>query len=162
MLWKRPHTPLWTQHPSKLMPCFSPLMWNCFKDPQKSPTFCCFPGVLCAPYSIWYLLFFHLGLPLPCSSATSWERHFLTAPSKRVLLLLSATLIQFIILHGTSHNLLFSSHIKMIFFLFLSSKLYYLAQMIKNPPAMQETWVWSFGQEDTLEKGITVHSSILA
>ena len=34
--------------------------------------------------------------------------------------------------------------------------------MIKNLPAMQETWVQSLGQEDPLEKGMTTHSSILA
>ena len=33
--------------------------------------------------------------------------------------------------------------------------------MIKNPPAMQETWVQSLGQEDPLEKGMATHSSIL-
>ena len=32
----------------------------------------------------------------------------------------------------------------------------------KEPPAMWETWVWSPGWEDTLEKGKTTHSSILA
>ena len=34
--------------------------------------------------------------------------------------------------------------------------------MVKNPPAMQETWVRSLGQDDPLEKGIATHSSILA
>ena len=34
--------------------------------------------------------------------------------------------------------------------------------MVKNPPAMQETWVRSLGQEDALEKEIATHSSILA
>ena len=34
--------------------------------------------------------------------------------------------------------------------------------MVKNLPAMQETWVWSLGQEDPLEKGRATHSSILA
>ena len=33
---------------------------------------------------------------------------------------------------------------------------------VKNPPAMQETWVQSLGQEDPLEKGMAAHSSILA
>ena len=33
--------------------------------------------------------------------------------------------------------------------------------MVKNLPAMQETLVWSLGQEDPLEKGLTTHSSIL-
>ena len=37
-----------------------------------------------------------------------------------------------------------------------------VAQMVKNLPAMQETQVWSLGQEDPLEKGIATHSSILA
>ena len=37
-----------------------------------------------------------------------------------------------------------------------------VAQMVKNLPAMQETWVQSLGQEDPLEKGKAIHSSILA
>ncbi|MES6783917.1 hypothetical protein U6N15_12960 [Cutibacterium acnes] len=37
-----------------------------------------------------------------------------------------------------------------------------VAQMVKNPPAMQETWVQSLGQEDPLEKGMATHFSILA
>ena len=35
-------------------------------------------------------------------------------------------------------------------------------QMVKNPPAMRETWVRSVGWEDPLEKGKATHSSILA
>ena len=34
--------------------------------------------------------------------------------------------------------------------------------MVKNLPAMQETWFRSLGQEDPLEKGMATHSSILA
>ena len=34
--------------------------------------------------------------------------------------------------------------------------------MVKNPPAMQETWVWLQSQEDPLEKGMATHSSITA
>ena len=37
-----------------------------------------------------------------------------------------------------------------------------MAQMVKNPPAMQETWVQSLSWEDPLEEGIAIHSSILA
>ena len=37
-----------------------------------------------------------------------------------------------------------------------------VAQMVKNPPAMQETWIRSLGWEDPLEKGVATHSSILA
>ena len=36
------------------------------------------------------------------------------------------------------------------------------AQLVKNPPAMQETWVRSLGQEDPLEEGKATHSSVLA
>ena len=37
-----------------------------------------------------------------------------------------------------------------------------VAQMVKNLPAMQETWVQSLGQEDPVEKRMATHSSILA
>ena len=37
-----------------------------------------------------------------------------------------------------------------------------MAQLVKNLPAMLETWVWSLGWEDPLEKGKATHSSILA
>ena len=38
----------------------------------------------------------------------------------------------------------------------------FVAQPVKNLPAIQETWVWSLGWEDPLEKGKATHSSILA
>ena len=37
-----------------------------------------------------------------------------------------------------------------------------MTQMVKNLPAMQESQVQSLGQEDPLEKEMTIHSSILA
>ena len=37
-----------------------------------------------------------------------------------------------------------------------------IAQLVKNLPAMQETWVQFLGQEDPLEKEMATHSSILA
>ena len=37
-----------------------------------------------------------------------------------------------------------------------------MAQMVKNMPAIQETWVQFQGQEDPLEKGMATYSSILA
>ena len=37
-----------------------------------------------------------------------------------------------------------------------------VAQLVKNPPAMRETWVRSLSWEDPLEKGKATHSSILA
>jgi len=36
-----------------------------------------------------------------------------------------------------------------------------VAQLVKNPPAMQETWVPSLGWEDPLEKGKAAHFGIL-
>ena len=47
--------------------------------------------------------------------------------------------------------------------LYMNSKcIFPVAQMVKNLPAMQETWVRSLGQEDPLEKGTAIHSSILS
>ena len=37
-----------------------------------------------------------------------------------------------------------------------------VAQLVKNLPAMQETWVLSLGWEDPLEKGMATHPSVLA
>ena len=37
-----------------------------------------------------------------------------------------------------------------------------MAQLVKNPPAMPETWAQSLGWEDPLDKGKATHSSILA
>ena len=37
-----------------------------------------------------------------------------------------------------------------------------MAQMVKNLPAIQESWVQSVSREDSLEKGMATHSSNLA
>ena len=37
-----------------------------------------------------------------------------------------------------------------------------IVQLVKNPPAMQETWVGSLGWEDPLEKEMATHSTTLA
>ena len=37
-----------------------------------------------------------------------------------------------------------------------------MAQSVRRPPAMQETWARFLGQEDPLEKGMATNSSILA
>ena len=37
-----------------------------------------------------------------------------------------------------------------------------MAQQVKNPPAMQETWIQSLGWEDPLETGMAPHSNNLA
>ena len=36
-----------------------------------------------------------------------------------------------------------------------------VAQKVKNPPTVQETWVRSLGREDPLEEGVATHSSVL-
>ena len=49
-----------------------------------------------------------------------------------------------------------------IIFLLSSNRNGRVAQLVKNPPAMRETWVRSLGWEDPLEKGKATHSTILA
>ena len=44
----------------------------------------------------------------------------------------------------------------------LNKRVSLVAQRLKCLPAIQETWVWSLGQEDTLEKEMATHSIILA
>ena len=43
----------------------------------------------------------------------------------------------------------------------LKEMLPWWAQMVKNPPAIQETCVWFLGWEDSLEKGMAIHSKLL-
>ena len=47
-------------------------------------------------------------------------------------------------------------------FILSSLRAFLVAQLVKNPPAIRETWVGSLGWEDPLEKGKATHSSILA
>ena len=69
-----------------------------------------------------------------------------------------------------SQNSVFSfgdKHLKFFNFSFLSQGLYYLwvspvAQMLKNPPSMWETWVWALGWEVPLEMGTAIHCGILS
>ena len=45
---------------------------------------------------------------------------------------------------------------------FFSPRASQVAQLVKNLPAMQETWVQPLGWEDSLKEGMATHSSILA
>ena len=45
-------------------------------------------------------------------------------------------------------------------FIFCGASL--VAQMVKNLPALQKTWLWSLGREDSLEEEMATHSSVLA
>ena len=42
------------------------------------------------------------------------------------------------------------------------NKVFFTVKLVKNLPAIQETWVRSLGREDPLEKEMATHSSILA
>jgi len=48
------------------------------------------------------------------------------------------------------------------FFLYFTMEASLVAQMVKNLPAMQETWVQSLDWKDLLEEGMATHSRILA
>ena len=54
------------------------------------------------------------------------------------------------------------NYLHSIYIVFMTIWASLMAQMVKNPPAVQETWVQSLGWEDPLEEGIATHSSILA
>ena len=59
-----------------------------------------------------------------------------------------------------THSLDPSSGSHLIFLCIYEASL--TAQLVKNPPAVQETWVRSLGREDTMEKEMATHSSTLA
>ena len=72
-----------------------------------------------------------------------------------------AALPGFRIFHFSQYVLcIYSWFKKKFFFMFIRDSL--VAQMVKNLPAVQETWAQSLGQEGPLEKGMTTHSSNLA
>ena len=52
--------------------------------------------------------------------------------------------------------------LSLIFFFFFSCSFALAAQLVKNLPAVQESWVRSLGWEDPLEKEMATHSSVLA
>ena len=56
----------------------------------------------------------------------------------------------------------FLTSLSYLFFHSFNQRASLVSQTVKNLPAMQETWIRSLGWEDTLEKGMATHSSILA
>ena len=50
----------------------------------------------------------------------------------------------------------------LLYYVVLAARASLVAQLVKNLPAMRETWVQSLGWEDPLEKGKATHSSVLA
>ena len=66
------------------------------------------------------------------------------------------------IVHGVAKELDMTLELKNNTHVLSISRASLVAQLVKNPPAMRETWVRSLGWEDPLEKGKATHSSILA
>ena len=67
----------------------------------------------------------------------------------------------------TATMLMSTTVVKLYIYIYINIIYIYLiyqlvAQLVKNQPAMQETWVLSLGWEDPLEKGMATYSSILA
>ena len=99
---------------------------------------------------------FFLGCPQPPASSFS-------------LWLLSSTLVgcPFTAKEHHSLQIIFTLWVKLLGLSqfsahFSTSRASLVPQMVKNPPAMQETWVLPVGWEDPLEEGMATHSSILA
>ena len=90
------------------------------------------------------------GLPFPSPGVTSIQK-LQSTHSKVKFPLFFLTVVLRCSLFPTCSYLLYSP--------FLGFR---VAQLVKNQPAMQETWVRSLGWEDTLEKEKATHSSILA
>ena len=67
---------------------------------------------------------------------------------------------KYVIYMYTNLHIQHDKYIQYAFYATLRASL--AAQLVKNLPAMQETWVWFLGWEDPLEKGKATHLSILA
>ena len=65
-------------------------------------------------------------------------------------------------MHNSDCSLSFSSSILLFTLDFSLLWASLVAQLVKNLPVMQKTWVQYLGWEEPLEKGIATHSSILA
>ena len=87
-----------------------------------------------------------------------------TSPSSEYSGLISFRMdwLDLLAVQGTLKSLLqhCSSKASILWHLALFASL--VAQLVKNPPVVRETWVQSLGWEDPLEKGTATHSSILA
>ena len=135
----------------------------------------------CSPWGRWgsdmtEQLHFHFSLlcigegngnPLQCSCLENprdrgawWAAFYGVAQSQTRLKRLSSS--------SSSSSSMWNGHNCMVVWRFFGiaflwdwSENWLVAQLM-NPPAMQETWVWSLGWEDPLEEGMATHSSFLA
>ena len=78
---------------------------------------------------------------------------------KKILLCLSG--LFWVLIPCCLHPLIFNKNIKTSQLCSVYTGASLVAQLVKNLPAMQETWVWSLGWEDPLEKGMATHSTTL-
>ena len=106
----------------------------------------------------------HIRWPKYCSFS------FSISPSNEYLRLISFRMdwLDLLAVQGTlegleHHSAKASILWHLLFFMVQLSYLYtsLIAQLVKNPPALQETLVWFLGQKYSLEKGLATHSSIL-
>ena len=85
--------------------------------------------------------------------------HHVDIPQFAVQLLMDLYILYYLkILSNAAMNI----HIKSLCGHILLFRASQVAQRLKHLPAMRETWVWSLGQEDPLEKEMATHSSIIA
>ena len=125
-------------------PCPSPTPKACSNSCPSSQW--CHPTILCSvvPFSSPQINFISsTEFPVFLKHESSWPP---------LLILLVCTVI-------TCHFIF--SHTNYVFFTKLPWWASLVAQQVKNPPAMWETWVQSLGWEDRLEKGEATHSSTL-
>ena len=112
---------------------------------------------------IHYCSLQHQILLLSLDTSTTEHRFCFGLPPSFFLGLLVTVLNSFSIANWTPSNLQDSSFGIIFFFMsFYTVQASLMAQLVKNPPAMWEIWVWSLGWEDPLEKGMATHSSILS
>ena len=86
-----------------------------------------------------------------------FKSFFLSCRSSKYILGVNPFICRLIIMHSLQEN--FSHPASCLFILLMVS---YVAQTVKSPPLMWETWIWSLCWEDTQEEGMATHPSILA
>ena len=77
------------------------------------------------------------------------------------MLCLILPIFGFFLTYSLAQNMHNQGSLNLIKFLFHGIWASLVAQLVKNPPAVLETWVQSLGWEDPLEKGTITHSRIL-
>ena len=144
----------------KVCPSSSPLYWWCHPDISYSDTLFSFCPQSFPASGTFLESAVHIRWP------KYWSFSFSTSPSKDYLGLISLKIGWFdlVAVQRSLRSLLKHHSIQRHQFFSTPPSLWasLVAQMVKNPPAMWETWVWSLGWEDLLEEGMATHSIILA